>query len=151
MLYPATGRTANELETLAGLGFLSAPLAGPVATLQKLETPFGTGALEPRARAYLHANCAGCHQQGAGQGPADWRYSLTFRNTNSCNVAPQNGSLGIAGAMLIVPGSTATSIVSRRVHALNSNRMPPIGSALEDPQGTALIDQWITSLTMCPP
>lgn len=151
MLYPATGRTANQLETLAGLGFLSAPLSGPVATLPRYEAPFGTGTLELRARAYLHANCAGCHQQGMGQGPADWRYSLTFRNTNSCNVAPQNGNLGITGAMLIVPGSPSTSIVSRRIHALNAFRMPPVGSVIEDPQGTALIDQWITSLTMCPP
>jgi hypothetical protein len=122
-----------------------------VASLAKLEPPFGTGPLEARARAYLHANCSGCHQQGAGQGPADWRYSLTFKNTNSCNVAPQNGNLGITGAMLIVPGSPSTSIVSRRIHALNAYRMPPVGSALEDPQGTALVDQWITSLTACPP
>jgi uncharacterized repeat protein (TIGR03806 family) len=151
LLYPSTGRTANELETLAGLGFLSAPLTGPVSTLARLEQPFGTGGLEPRARAYLHANCAGCHQQGMGQGPADWRYSLSFRNTNSCNVAPQNGTLGIAGARLIVPGSPSTSIVSRRIHALNASRMPPVGSVLVDPQGTALIDQWITSLAACPP
>ena len=151
ILYPATGRTANELETLAALGFLSAPLTGPVATLPKLEAPFGTGALDLRARAYLHANCAGCHQQGVGQGPADWRYFLTFKNTNSCNVAPQTGNLGITGAMLIVPGSPATSIVSRRVHALNAFRMPPLGTVLEDVQGTALIDQWINSITACPP
>ncbi len=151
LVYPATGRTGNQLFTLASLGFFSAPLSGPVATLPRYEPPFATGPLEPRARAYLHANCAGCHQQGAGQGPADWRYSLSLRNTNTCNVAPQNGTLGITGAMLIAPGSPSTSIVSRRIHALNAARMPPVGSSLEDAQGTALVDQWISSLSSCPP
>ncbi|MDP2271651.1 MAG: PQQ-dependent sugar dehydrogenase [Archangium sp.] len=148
LLYPSTGRTANQLFTLETLGFFSAPLTG---LSPRLDPPFGTGPLEARARAYLHANCAGCHQQGAGQGTADWRYSLSFRDTNSCNVAPQNGNLGITGAMVIAPGSPSTSIVSRRIHALTAARMPPVGSSLEDPQGTALIDQWITSLTACPP
>jgi uncharacterized repeat protein (TIGR03806 family) len=151
LTYSVTGRTANQLETLAGLGLFSAALPGPVATLARYETPFGAGSVELRARAYLHANCSGCHQQGAGQGPADWRYSLSFKNTNSCNVAPTNGTLGITGAMLIAPGSPSTSIVSRRIHSMNSNRMPPLGTVLEDTQGTALIDQWITSITACPP
>jgi hypothetical protein len=66
-------------------------------------------------------------------------------------VAPTNGTLGITGAMLIVPGSPSTSIVSRRMHSLNSFRMPPLGTVLEDTAGTALIDQWITSITACPP
>ena len=151
LTYAATGRTANELETLAGLGFFSAALPGPVATLPRYEPPFGGGPLENRARAYLHANCAGCHQQGMGQGPADWRYSLTFMQTNACNAMPTAGNLGVgAAARLIAPGSAANSIVSLRMHALNSNRMPPLGTSLEDPMGTALIDQWINSLTSCP-
>jgi uncharacterized repeat protein (TIGR03806 family) len=149
--YPATGRTANELETLAGLGFLSAPLPGPVNTLARYEPPFGGGPLESRARAYLHANCAGCHQQGFGQGPADWRYSLTFLQTNSCNVMPSNGQVGLgAAARIIAPGSPANSVVSARMHALNAFRMPPLASSVEDTMGTALIDQWISSLTACP-
>lgn len=151
LTYAATGRTRNQLETLAALGYFSAPLPGPVNTLQRYEPPVGTGPVEARARAYLHGNCAGCHQQGAGQGPADWRYSLAFKDTNTCNVAPQAGDLGITGAKLIVPGSPSTSIVSRRIHSLNAFRMPPTGTVLEDVQGTALVDQWISSLTACPP
>jgi hypothetical protein len=86
-----------------------------------------------------------------GQGPADWRYSLTFKQTNSCNVAPQNGLLGVANAKLITPGSTATSIVSLRMHSLSISRMPALGTVVVDTAGTALVDQWINSLTGCPP
>ncbi|MFZ5438547.1 MAG: PQQ-dependent sugar dehydrogenase [Myxococcota bacterium] len=150
MVYASTNRIANQLHTLSSLGYFATPLGSP-ATLDRLEEPFGTGPLEARARAWLHSNCAQCHQQGAGRGPADWRYSLPFKATNSCDVAPDNGTLGIANARLIAPGEPARSIVSRRIHALDANRMPPVGSSVVDPQGTALVDQWISSLTACPP
>ncbi len=151
LVYPATGRQANQLLTLDRLGFLAAPL-GDLSTVVKYEPPFGAGPLEQRARAYLHSNCAGCHQQGLGQGPSDWRYSLSFKDTNSCNATPQNGDLGLgASARIIAPGSPANSLVSRRMHALDAKRMPPLGSVLEDTQGAALIDAWISSVTACPP
>ncbi len=149
-LYPATGRTANQLDTLSAVGFFNMSLA-PSATQPRLEEPFGQGALDLRARAYLHANCSGCHRLNAGQGPADFRYTQTFKNTNTCNVSPQNGTLGVTNAKLLAPGDAAHSIISLRTHALDASRMPPIGSAKVDVQGTTLLDQWINSVTSCPP
>jgi uncharacterized repeat protein (TIGR03806 family) len=148
--YPV-GATRNQLTVLEGLGFFTAPLAGPADTLVKLEAPFGEGALEPRARSWLHANCAGCHRAGAGQGPADFRFTRTFKETNTCNVSPDNGDLGVMNARLISPGAPMQSLVSRRIHALDAARMPPVGSSVVDTAGAALIDGWITSLTTCPP
>ena len=145
------GATRNQLTVLEGLGYLTAPLAGPADTLAKLDPPFGDGALEPRARAWLHANCSGCHRAGMGQGPADFRFTRTFKETNTCNVMPDNGDLGITGARLIVPGAPLQSLVSRRIHALDAARMPPIASSVVDAAGAALIDDWITSVTACPP
>lgn len=148
--YPI-GATRNQLTVLEGLGYLTAPLAGPADTLAKLEPPQGMGPLENRARSWLHSNCSGCHRAGAGQGPADFRFTRTFRETNTCNVMPDNGDLGITGARLIVPGNPMTSLVSRRIHALDAARMPPVGSLVVDAAGAALIDEWITSVTNCPP
>jgi uncharacterized repeat protein (TIGR03806 family) len=142
------GATRHQLTVLEGLGFFSAPLVTPSP---QLEPPFGGGALELRARSWLHANCSGCHRAGMGQGPADFRYTRTFKETNTCNVMPQNGDLGISGAMLISPGAPLQSIVSRRVHSLDAARMPPLATSVVDTAGVALIDQWITSLTSCPP
>lgn len=144
-LYPATGQVHQQLEMLTSFGYL----AGAVDRSVYYEPPFGTGPLELRARAYLHANCSSCHQNGKGRGPADWRYGLSFTETNACNVAPLS-DLGVPGASLIAPGSPFSSIVSLRVHATDSNRMPPLGSALVDTQGAALLDQWISSLQGCP-
>jgi hypothetical protein len=145
--YP-TGRTRDQLLTLEGLGFFSAPLPTP---WPRLSQPYGTDALEPRARAYLHANCSGCHRQGAGQGPADFRYQLSLKDMNVCDVLPQHGDLGVTDARLLAPGSPSRSIISLRMHALNASRMPNLGTSVVDAQGTALIDQWIASVTSCPP
>lgn len=145
--YP-TGRTRDQLLTLEGLGFFSAALPTP---WPKLSQPYGADALESRARAYLHSNCSGCHRQGAGQGPADFRYQLALKDTNVCDALPQNGDLGVMGARLLAPGSPTTSMISRRMHALDASRMPILGTSVVDTQGTALIDQWISSVTSCPP
>ncbi|MEW6434679.1 MAG: PQQ-dependent sugar dehydrogenase [Myxococcota bacterium] len=145
--YP-TGRTRNQLLTLEGLGYFSAPLPTP---WPKLAQPYGGDPLDERARAYLHANCSGCHRMGAGQGPADFRWQLSLKDTNVCDALPQNGDLGVMGARLLAPGSPTTSMISRRMHALDASRMPIIGSSVVDTQGTALVDQWISSITACPP
>ncbi len=147
--YPSTGRTADQLRTLETLGYFTDPLPA-VEDRPKLPAPFGSDPLESRARSWLHSNCAPCHQQGYGQGPADWRYWLSFEDTASCNAAPQNGGLGIDGGALIKPGHPEQSIVSVRIHALDSRRMPPLGSLKVDDQGAALIDAWISSITTCP-
>ena len=63
LLYPTTGRTANQLDTLAGVGLLSAPLPAPSASLPALVDPTDTNApLGDRARAWLHTNCSQCHR-----------------------------------------------------------------------------------------
>jgi hypothetical protein len=36
------------------------------------------------------------------------------------------------------------------MHATTGQRMPKLGSTVVDTDGTALIDQWITSIKSCP-
>lgn len=145
--YPP-GVTRHQLTVLEGLGYLAEPLTG---ALPRLRDPFGDGPLEARARAWLHSNCASCHRPGGvGRGESDWRFTQSLRDTKTCDVAPIAGDLGIANARLIAPGDPSRSIVSRRIHALDASRMPPVGSLVVDTQGAALIDAWVTSLTQCP-
>ncbi|MFT3711893.1 MAG: PQQ-dependent sugar dehydrogenase [Archangium sp.] len=148
--YPV-GATRHQLTVLDGLGYLSAPLTMPVEMLPKLEPVDGTGALDARARSWLHSNCSICHRSGAGQGPADFRFSRTLKETNTCDVMPDNGSLGVMGARLLKPGAPSQSLISLRIHALDRARMPPVGSLAVDTQGAAVIDDWIRSITSCPP
>jgi len=145
-LYP-TGRVRNQLATLSGLGFFTAA----VPSVTPLVDPFGGDPIEARARSYLHSNCSNCHRSGAGQGPQDFRSSLTTAQTNSCNVSPSNGDLGVPNAKLFVPSDPTHSLISLRMKALDSNRMPRLGSSVVHVEGTALIDGWISSMATCPP
>jgi uncharacterized repeat protein (TIGR03806 family) len=150
--YPSTNRISNQLATLEKIGMFSAPLGSPPDSLPKLALPYGPDGAEDRARAYLHANCSGCHRpNGGGRGPLDLRYTTSFKDTKACNGATEAGDLGVADAKLLVPGAPEKSVMSLRIHAKGSNRMPPLASSVVDEKGTALVDEWIRSVAACPP
>ncbi|HKU16796.1 MAG TPA: PQQ-dependent sugar dehydrogenase [Steroidobacteraceae bacterium] len=147
--YPG-GRTANQLTTLNSIGTLTPALTQPPAQLAAIPDPAGSAPLEQRARAWLHSNCAYCHRPG-GPTPAnlDLRYTTALNATNTCNVAPSLGDLGIANARLIAPGSAANSIIVNRANRRDANGMPPLASNEVDTQGVALLTQWIDGLAGC--
>jgi uncharacterized repeat protein (TIGR03806 family) len=151
-VYPSTNRQSNQLATLDHIGMFDPALAQPPAQLTVFPTPTGSAAtLELRAKSYLQANCSHCHRpNGNGGGPMDLRFATALGDAKLCNVAPDNGDLGIAGAMLLVPGNPAKSLLSVRPHALDASRMPPLASHVVDTAGVAVLDQWITSLASCP-
>ena len=59
LVYGSTNRVANQLATLEHIQMLAAPLGKPMADLVAYPKPFGDAPVDARARAYLHANCAG--------------------------------------------------------------------------------------------
>jgi len=87
-VYPSTNRLSNQLKTLDHIGMFDKPLGKPVDQLIAYPDPLGTsGTLEQRARAYLHSNCANCHQpEGGGRGNMDLRWGTALKDTKSCNV-----------------------------------------------------------------
>ena len=149
-VYPSTNRLSNQLATLDHIGMFSAPLAQPPADAPRLADPAGKDPLEDRARSYLHANCAHCHRpMGGGQGTMDLTYAQLLKGTVTCNADNTQGPIGSA-TKLVAPGAPVNSILSLRLHATDSKRMPPVGVTVTDTQGAALIDEWISSLTVCP-
>lgn len=149
--YAETGRTANQLDTLAAIGMFSTALPGPTPSLPALVDPSDPGAsLSQRARAWLHTNCSQCHRPG-GPTPSnmDLRASTALDATNACNASPQAGSFGIVDARLIAPGDPARSIVVYRADHRDASAMPPIGSNLVDADGVALLTDWVDSLAGC--
>ena len=150
MVYPSTNLRANQLRTLDHVGVFEAPLAA-VEDLASYPDPFGSAAVGERARAYLHANCAGCHQpDGPGRGTLDLRYGTPFAEVGACDVDPGMGDLGVAGAKLVVPGEPGRSILPLRMRASGANRMPPLSSSVVDATGVQVIEAWITGLSGCP-
>jgi uncharacterized repeat protein (TIGR03806 family) len=149
--YPATQRSFNQLETLDHVMMFTTPLPGPASGMPALADPADTGSsLTDRARAYLHTNCAQCHQPG-GQTPStmDLRYATLLANTNACDAVPLEGDLGIANARLIAPGDSGRSVVINRASRRDNNGMPPLGSNLIDTAGVTLLTDWVNSLVNC--
>jgi hypothetical protein len=80
----------------------------------------------------------------------DLRYTTDFDATNTCNVPPQLGTLGLgASARLIVPGDPHSSVLIDRMNRRDAHAMPPVGSAQVDAAGVELLRQWVAGLTGC--
>lgn len=149
-LYPVTGRTANQLETLSHIGLLSPAITNPAAQAA-LPDPANTArTLEERARSYLDSNCSNCHRPGGPTGVGlDFRYTTPLGTMGTCDMPPQAGDLGVDNARLIAPGDPARSIVLQRMLRRDAHGMPPLASSLADPQGSQLISSWIQALPAC--
>jgi hypothetical protein len=160
----AAGDTMNQIDKLAALGlFETAPSKPYKAALvapypgQSGSPPAGAS-LDQRARSYMHANCSFCHRPDGKWSGFDVRFDVPFASTNLLCATPGKGDLGVTGAKLLTPKTPMSSVVWLRMTAPKDDpvngatgRMPEIGSAVVDTQGTALISQWITSITAaCP-
>ncbi len=151
LLYPTTGRTANQVFTLNFIDTLRPVITLPVDQLPVIPNPFGTaGTQSDRARAWLHSNCSNCHRPSGGT-PVnlDFRYTTSLMGTNACEAAPTTTDLGIANAKLIAVGDASRSVVVARVNLVGTNAMPPLARHSIDTQGVALLTAWINSLTSC--
>ncbi len=150
LTYPTTGRTANQLLTLNAIGMFTTPLAQPPNLLLAYPDPYGAaGTVTERARAYLHTNCAQCHRPtGPTPSSMDLRYDTSISSTNTCDVAPTSGNLGVANARLIKPGNASESLIWVRMSRRDSHQMPPLASNQVDTAGAALIESWINTLNL---
>jgi uncharacterized repeat protein (TIGR03806 family) len=147
--YP-TGRSANQIPTLARIGLLANLPNKPLHALPRYADPTGNRPARERARAYLQANCAICHRPGGTtQAFMDLRYATPLAKMNICNVAPTAGDLGVTGAALLTPGKPAASILSYRVGRRDGFQMPPLATLVVDWTGTDAVDDWIAGLTGC--
>ena len=148
MMYPSTGRTANQLQTLDGIGMLTGNRSG----LTPYQAIDDTGvALHTRGKAYLHVNCANCHQpNGPGRGALDARYETAFADMSLCNATPELGDMGVPGATLFTPTDPASSVVYLRMSQQDNGFMPPLASTVPDSDGATLLWDWITSVNTCP-
>jgi uncharacterized repeat protein (TIGR03806 family) len=144
--------TAHQLTALAAAGYLDvATLPAPTTALPALAPADDIfSSIEKRARSYLDANCAQCHQPGGlGRGNWDARFATATPAANLINgllIDPRDDSAN----RVLVPGDAPHSMLLTRLRATNALRMPPLASSELDPTGTALIVQWIASLAPTP-
>ena len=158
--YPATGRTANQIDTLNAIGMIDPPLNGSASSLglPAMLNPYDAGDVHLRARSWLHTNCSYCHRPlGPTQFDIDMRFATANPDMNLCNVPSTSETdvgLGV-GAPRIEPGNPANSVLMVRIQdrdPLAHIMMPPLGSTLVDTTAVNLLDAWITGMgNTCPP
>lgn len=136
----------GQLARLAANSLFSKPVP---AAAPALPDPYdaASASLEQRARAYLHGNCAHCHQPGAG-GNADLRlpFNVKLADTQMVGLDPYHGNMGVSGAKLLEPGDPDRSVVLLRTATRNTGRMPHIGTLEVDQRAVDLLRAWIQSI-----
>ena len=156
--YPATAVEDNQLRTLNRLGlFYPAFNEEDITNFEQLSSVTNESAsLEQRARSYLDANCAQCHQPGGQAGVAfDARYDTPLTNQNLINY-PAAFSLGYDNAKIISPNDIWRSVLYDRMNTVSAGiKMPPLDRYMIDSNAVAMMAAWIDSLggtpTLAPP
>jgi putative heme-binding domain-containing protein len=101
--------------------------------------------LEPKARAWLHANCAHCHRRhGGGSVQLMVNADLPMAETLMLDERPVRGDLGLADARVISPRKPEQSVLLARIARSGNGHMPMIGAREVDPHGFRLLWDWIS-------
>jgi uncharacterized repeat protein (TIGR03806 family) len=134
--------SGNQIDLLHAAGYLDNN-PDPTDTLEAHVRPTDTSQpLEKRVRSYLDVNCGYCHQPGGSGGGWDGRAELTLEQTGLIRgivSAPKDPS-----DRMIVPGEVHHSVILSRLAETNGyTRMPPLASSVTDPEGIALLTEWI--------
>jgi uncharacterized repeat protein (TIGR03806 family) len=147
--FPSSGLTANTLSTLQGVGLFSTPLMP--ASLPDMPTLHeGTAFAEERARAYLGANCGHCHRpDGPGRGEFDLRFNTPL-SQQQIIAGEVIETLDIMGAKLLTPQSPDTSIMFKRITALDATSMPPLAKGLVDTSAVKVFGEWLAAMNAQP-
>jgi hypothetical protein len=144
---PMNSATGPQLALLHSAGYFSNTPEPPNVLPRHLRPTETAFPVEARARSYLAANCAGCHDTGGIAAPATWDASpeIPLAQTGLIHGTPANNG-GNPLNKLVVPAETARSVLLSRLAASNGfTRMPQLGSNELDPTGIALVTQWIGS------
>ena len=154
MTYP-NGVTDNELRALNRTGLLYPAIdEGQITNIEQLSALTNTAAsYEQRARSYLDANCAQCHNllPGASGPTFDARYDTPLTNQMIINVPAVKGNFGYDNVNIVTPDDIWRSSLYYRMNEVNPlTQMPPLARNLIDTNAVQVMADWINSLPGTP-
>ena len=140
----------NQLADWTKRGLLAETPALPEIETLPVMDHHQTGSVSQRARAWLHVNCAHCHNPNGSARTSGLDLRLTQRDpakfgVNKVPVAAGHGSGG--RSYDIVPGKPDESILLYRIESDDPGiAMPSVAKNLIPVEAAALIRQWIEQL-----
>ena len=150
---------ADQIAAMQAIGLLRDLPAGGLPASGRdgapgLVDPADEGApLELRARSYLHANCAHCHQPGGWNDSEiymDMRYDTPLAEARLCGEPIWHTIYQAQGELVIDPGDPGNSNLMQRMSENGPYMMPPLGRVLVDPVGSRVLRAWIEGMDGCP-
>lgn len=145
--YNYTEGSKNQLQKLLEQGYIDNYPAIINSTVDYHDT---SKSLDLRARSYLDANCAHCHQfQGrCGYTKIRFGFSETTNQTNMGVCVTADQLIPPSLIKIVNPGNFYKSIMHYRLNSEIENiRMPLLGRTIIHDEGLQLIEEWISSLT----
>ncbi len=137
----------NQLEKLVQFGYLEDELPEDISTMVAWADE--TASLKDRARAYLDANCAHCHQEEAhcAYRPVRFNYDASASDTNLGVCVEPDTDLGNGLSHIISPSNHMRSVMYFRMNTTDEAvRMPLLGRSMIHDEGVALIYDYINSI-----
>lgn len=150
--YSSTGVTDNQLRTFNRLGLFNPAFDETnILSFRKLSSLTNNSmSFEERARSYLDANCAQCHQPGGSGITFDARYDTPLESQRLTNY-PASYSLGFDAARIVAPKDVWRSMIWQRMNTTsNTIKMPPLARNLIDSNAVDVIANWINNLPGTP-
>jgi len=142
------GYSMNQIEKWIDYGYLdNAP--DNIETMIDWTDP--SNSLELRVRSYLDINCAHCHSDNTHceYRPIRLDFDSTEDLTNLGVCLAPDTDLGNGTDLIVAPGNFIRSVLHFRMSSVEEEyRMPLLGRTLVNQEAVALIEEWITSLSI---
>lgn len=148
--FPYAEGAENQLAHWVRLGLLDgAPAATAAPRWPRWDDP-NDQTLDARARAYLHANCAHCHNPEGAASNSGLDLTWSESDPSHLGVLKRPVAAGRASGGLfyaIAPGDPEHSIMVYRMASLDPGvMMPELGRTMIHEEGLALVRDWIKQM-----
>lgn len=147
----AANYTNNQLKEWEKRGWLEG-LPSDMKKIPKMADwqNMASGSLDERARAYLDANCAHCHNEKGTANTSGMFLDIYQKDAHALGIGKAPVAAGRGGGNLqygIVKGKPKESIMVYRMSSTESDiRMPELGRVMLHPEGIKLISEWIKKM-----
>lgn len=144
----------NQLEKWIEYGYLASGFSLPSEQNTTVDYSDASKPVSVRARSYVDANCAHCHQDNrhCDYRPMRFAFSQTADRANMgvCVDTEDMQDFPPELGKIVTPGNVDYSMLYYRINTTNEGyRMPLHGRTIIHTEGVALIREWIDSLHDC--